>query len=393
MKLAPPSYLSLGFDTAVGGRVAKPSSPTTRSEWKQVGVRQHAPAPGSASAATAGADTLPTIETLRADIVANLAALKRDWDAAAQAVSPAAVRGKLSGEYDAIARLSETIATHAASDILGVDALIDQFEKAIVKIGKARDLSLTSFMSFKRVDAQQSISDTAQLTPKAKAAFDALRHLKAALDTMVGTTSARRVLEDQQRALENAEMTPAALRQSKAELYAAFVVTGDLLSKTEPLINHYLTEAQTAIPGEKRRWKTRILILVSFLVITVSLGVASAVLPGLLPAIVGLALGLKLASTAAGVLTACNGIFNVFGYARNRGWGKLSNEITAIKNLNDAVNRGLDARHSAHQSGATTEIQARLDELSRDIARTTRNQRVLNENLEHLDHTFGNTRL
>lgn len=390
MKLAPPSYLSLGFDTAVSGRVAKQSLPTTRSEWKQIGVRQHAPAPGSASSATAGADTLPTIETLRADIVANLAAIKRDWDAAAQAVSPAAVRGKLSGEYDVIARLSETISTHAASDILGIDALIDQFEKAIVKIGKARDLSFTSS---KRVDAQQSISDTAQLTPKAKAGFDALRHLKAALDTMVGTTSARRVLEDQQRALENAEMTPAALRQAKAELYAAFVVTGDLLSKSEPLINHYLTEAQAAIPGEKRRWKTRILILVSFLVITVSLGVASAVLPGLLPAIVGLALGLKLASTAAGVLTACNGIFNVFGYARNRGWGKLSNEITAIKNLNDAVNRGLEARHSAHQSGATTEIQARLNELRHDIARTTRNQSVLNENLEHLDHTLGNTRL
>jgi len=390
MKLAPPSYLSLGFDTAVSGRVAKQSLPTTRSEWKQIGVRQHAPAPGSASSATAGADTLPTIETLRADIVANLAAIKRDWDAAAQTVSPAAVRGKLSGEYDAIARLSETISTHAASDILGIDALIDQFEKAIVNIGKARDLSFTSS---KRVDAQQSISDTAQLTPKAKAAFDALRHLKAALDTMVGTTSARRVLEDQQRALENAEMTPAALRQAKAELYAAFVVTGDLLSKSEPLINHYLTEAQAAIPGEKRRWKTRILILVSFLVITVSLGVASAVLPGLLPAIVGLALGLKLASTAAGVLTACNGIFNVFGYARNRGWGKLSNEITAIKNLNDAVNRGLEARHSAHQSGATTEIQARLNELRYDIARTTRNQSVLNENLEHLDHTFWNTKL
>lgn len=390
MKLAPPSYIPLGFDTPFSGRVAKPLSPTPGSEWKQVGVRQHAPAPGSASSATAGVDTLPTIETLRADIVANLAAIKRDWDAAAQTVSPAAVRGKLSGEYDAIARLSETISTHAASDILGIDALIDQFEKAIVKIGKARDLSFTSS---KRVDAQQSISDTAQLTPKAKAAFDALRHLKAALDTMVGTTSARRVLEDRQRALENAEMTPAALRQAKAELYAAFVVTGDLLSKSEPLINHYLTEAQAAIPGEKRRWKTRILILVSFLVITVSLGVASAVLPGLLPAIVGLALGLKLASTAAGVLTACNGIFNVFGYARNRGWGKLSNEITAIKNLNDAVNRGLEARHSAHQSGATTEIQARLNELRHDIARTTRNQSVLNENLEHLDHTLGNTRL
>lgn len=390
MKLAPPSYMSLGFDTVFGGRVAKQSSPITRSEWKQVGVRQHAPTPGSASSVTVGDDALPTIETLRADIVANLSAIKRDWDAAAQTVSPEAVRGKLSGEYDAIARLSEVVSTHATSDILGVDALIDQFEKAIVKIGKASDLSFTSL---KRVDAQQSISDTAQLTPKAKAAFDALRHLKAALDTMVCTTSVRRVLADQQRALENAEMTPAALRQAKAELYAAFVVTGDLLSKTEPLINHYLTQAQAAIPGEKRRWKTRILILVSFLVITVSLGVASAVLPGLLPALVGLAVGLKLASTAAGVLTACNGIFNVFGYARNRGWGKLSNEITAIKNLNDAVNRGLEARHSVHQSGATTEIQARLDELGHDIARATRNQRVLNENLENLDHTFGNTRL
>lgn len=388
MKLIPQTYKSLGaFDAALLDPVASDGRLTAQSDWKQVVVRQHAIDPGSSSPA---ADTLPTIETLRAAIVENFANIKRDWAAATQTVAPGAIRGKLSGEYDAIVKLSEAVSTHKASDLLGVEALVDQFETAVERICRARDLSLTSLKS---VGSQRSISDPEQLTPKAKAAFEALTHLKAALDTMACASSARRLLADKQQALSHAAMTPAALRQAKAELHTAFELTGDLLSKTEPLINHYLTQAQAAIPSEKRRWKTRILILVSFLVLTVSLGVASALLPGLLPALAGLALGLKLASTATGVMTAANGIFNVFGYARNRGWGNLSNEITAIKNLNDAVNHGLEARHGIHQSGATAEIQARLGKINYGIAHATRNQRTLNENLENFDRTFGTTRL
>ncbi|VVE86925.1 hypothetical protein [Pandoraea bronchicola] len=387
MKLVPQNYMPLGFDAADScWPIAKSSAAP---DWKHVVVRQHAPILGALSPPI---DSLPTIETLRAGILESFATIKHDWNAAAQTVAPDAVRGKLSGEYDVIVRLSETVSTHRASDLLSIDALVDQFENAVEQICNARDISLTSF-KIKSVDAQRSISDPEQLMPKARAALEALGHLKAALDTMVCASSARRLLEDKRQALHGAAMTPEALKQAKAELHKAFEVTGNLLSKTEPLIHHYLTQAQVAIPGEKRRWKTKIAILVTFLVITVSLGVASIAVPALLPALTGLAFGLKVATTGVGVATALNGIFNVFAYARNRGWGQLSNEITAVKNLNDAINRGIEARHGIHQSGATTEIQERLDKINLDVTHATRTQHSLNEKLENLNRNALSTRL
>lgn len=387
MKLVPQNYISLGFDT-----VAPPwptADSTTSPEWKHVAVRQHMPIVGASSPP---ADTSPTIETLREGILESFATIKRDWNAAAQTVAPDAVRGKLSNEYDVIVRLSEAVSTHQASDLLSIDELIETFESSVERICDARDISLTS-LKIRSVDAQRSISDPEQLMPKARAAFEALGHLKAALDTMVCASSARRLLEDKRQGLNDANMTPEGLKQAKAELHKAFEVTGDLLSKTEPLIHHYLTQAQTAIPGEKRRWKTKIAILVTFLVITVSLGVASIAVPALLPALAGLALGLKIATTGVGILTALNGICNVFAYARNRGWGQLSNEITAVKNLNDAINRGIEARHGIHQSGATTQIQERLDKINHEITHATRNQRTLNRKFENFDRDDIKTQL
>ncbi|MEF3063394.1 hypothetical protein [Pandoraea apista] len=380
MKLVPQNYISLGFDAV------PPPWPSDKSsvspDWRHVGVRQHAPVLGEVSPP---ADASPTIDTLRESILESFATIKRDWNAAAQTVSPAAVRGKLSDEYGVILRLSEAVAMQPASDLLGIDGLIRLFEGAVDNICTARDISLTKF-TIRRVDSQRSISDPVQLMPKARAALEALGHLKAALDTMVCASSARRLLEDKREALDGAKMTPEALKQAKAELHAAFEVTGNLLSKTEPLIHHYLTQAQLAIPAEKRRWKTKIAILATFLVITVSLGVASIVVPALLPALAGLALGLKFATTGMGIVTALNGICNVFAYARNRGWSQLSTEITAVKNLNDAVNRGIEARHGLHQSGATTQIQERLDKINHDITHATHHQHALDRKLDTLDH-------
>ncbi|QHE94615.1 hypothetical protein PI93_024480 [Pandoraea fibrosis] len=387
MKLVPQNYMPLGFD-AVAPQWPSDKS-TSSADWRHVVVRQPPPIPGESSPPT---DTSPTIESLREGILDSFATIKRDWNVAAKAIAPDAVRGKLSDEYGVIFRLSETVATHQASDILGIDGLIELFDSAVERLCNARDISFSKF-TIKSVDSQRSISDPEQLMPKARAALDALGNLKAALDTMVCASSARQLLEDKRQALDGAKMTPQALKQAKAELHAAFEVTGNLLSKTEPLVHHYLTQAQLAIPAEKRRWKTKIAILVTFLVITVSLGVASIVAPPLLPALTGLALGLKIATTGMSIVTATNGIFNVFAYARNRGWSQLSTEITAVKNLNDAVNRGIEARHGIHQSGATTQMQERLDGINHDVTHATRNQDTLNRKLRNFDHVPMKTRL
>ncbi|MFJ2995002.1 hypothetical protein [Pandoraea sp. NPDC087047] len=362
------------------------SPPPARSEWGQMTVRSFAP---SHTSSPEDAESLPSIDTLGAGILENFTAIKREWDAAAQAVAPRAVHDRLSGNYDTIVRLSVAVSTYKASDLLGVDELIRKFETAIEKIGGARDVSLGSC---KRVDAQRSITDVDQLSPKAKAAFEALGHLKTALDTMVFTLSAKRSLEDHRQALRHptGPMTPQALETARAELSDALEVTAELVNKTEPLINHCLTLAQAAIPAEKRRWKTKIAILATFLLITVALGIASALAPPLIPAVAGFALGLKIATTGMGVMTALNGMFNVFGYARNRGWSKLSSEIAAVKNLNDAINHGFEARNSLLHSNETTAIQEQLGQMNRDVAAARRKHLLIDRKLTELSDTTSN---
>ncbi|WP_449414073.1 hypothetical protein [Pandoraea soli] len=350
---------------------------TARSEWRDMTARPRSP---SCSPSLATSVALPSIETLGESIREGFAAIRREWDAATQTVSPEAVRDTLSGDCDAIVRLAEVVSAHRATDLLGVDQLIETFEKAIRKIGSAHDIALGSYRS---VDAQRRVTDVGTLSPKAKAAFDALSHLKSALDTMVLTLSAKRCLEEGRQALKGA-MAPEAFEHARAELSDALEVTAELVSKTEPLIHHYLTQAHDAIPSEKRRWRTKIAILATLLIITVSLGVASALAPPLIPALAGLALGLKLATTGTGIITALNGMFNVFGYARNRGWSRLSDEIAAVNNLNNAINRGFEARNSLLRSNETAAIQMQLGILNLEVAAARHKHRSIDNKLSEL---------
>ena len=372
-----PSSFPVGYPLPLPGLGPR----VVNTEWRQMTARAHTPELTSPSA------PMPSIATLGASIRDNLSCLKRDWDTAVRTVPPEMVRDQLSEDYGAIIRLSEAVSAHQDPDLLSIDELIEKFDKAIRIISGARDISIGTFTT---IGAQRHVADAEKLSPKAKAAFDALSHLKNALDTIVFTLSAKQNLEDRRQALKN-PMTLQSLERSRGELANALEVTAELLNKTEPLINRCLAKAQAAIPAEKRRWKTKIAILTTFLIITVALGVASTLAPPLLPAIAGLALGLKLATTGMGVITALNGIFNVFGYARNRGWSKLSAQITAVKNLNDAINRGFDARNGVLRSNETTAIQREVGRVRRDVAAAMHKHQLINQKLKELSDTQSET--
>lgn len=353
--------------------VASPPSFPNSQEWRQTTARQ-IPQPAQArqdQSTTAWMPYIPepdynapttsavtSINSLHAAVIKNLETIRSDWQAIQSVIALDQVCKTLSDDYSEIIRFAETVESHGDEDFLGVEKTIKLLDDAMEKL---RSGGCKPWQPRRRsIGAQLSRTNTHHLTPKAKAAFDTLDHLNRALELMAHSLSARRTVETQRRALQNASLPPKALETAQAELRVAMTTTSELLYAVEPLINRHLTEADTAIPKERQRTKKKLWIALTVAFIAVALLAAAALAPylGLAVGTIATVIGvLKFCSLLMGVVSIPVTTYAVIGYKRNRGWDRLAKEVTSLRNLNSAINAGFQAKNVMLHSDEIGEIQ------------------------------------
>ncbi|VVD86772.1 hypothetical protein PCA20602_01407 [Pandoraea capi] len=332
------------------------------SDWHAVKVRQQDVTPLEDSSDAA------SLEGLRKSILNELGEMATTWRCMGAALSVDISDTSLPESFGPINDLAAQVDTalrENATDILSIDTLIANFDTAIRKIYRSRQLPWGTWRS---VGSQRSVTSVDALTPYALAAHTALSHIDKTVKLMRTALAAAQCVETQHKEVERGvPMSPVAILKNRRVVAQAFAKVGKLLNSTTLLVNGALTRATAAMPRDRRYWKTKISVLVILCVLTVALGVASVMLPPLLPAVLGLGLGLKFSAALIGILSTTHSIFNVVGYPRNRGWTDLTNCITKVRNLYQTLNQQINARQLFETDKETTEITGKIEALSEEI--------------------------
>lgn len=356
------------------------SAAPARNDWQGVSVRQRSP------------DTpLPrdpeTMETLRASITSGLREIGNDWAAMARELRCDLAVAPLPEAFGELSELIASVKSHQVDGPDSIDRLMLRFETAIARIYRSRQAPWGSWRS---VGGQRHATDHATLTPNAKAALSVLTELDRAVAQIRLTARALRRLDVQSRTLRGSTRGKASKR-ARAQLAAAFDAAGLVLRVAEPHIENFLAKAEAAIPPERRRWKTKIAILLGLALVTASLGIASMFLPPMLPALVGLGLGLKIGATATGLMATGNGIFSIVGYTRNPGWSELAECIKTVEHLHRDIHREIETHRRYdlnHEQGTARRVAVHFND---DITTASSTQTRVVEQLDHLGGALGST--
>lgn len=308
-----------------------------------------------------------SLETLRISVVDGLHSLKQKWAAIDGDFRGDARDTPLPGAFDDINRLAQRLQATAHScgnDHFEIDALIGNFQEAIGKIYRSRQLP---WGTWKSIESQQALRSFDRLTPNAKAAHTALSHIESAIQHMSLMLDAAQCAETQSKANSQVDPSSSEALANRQLVARAFVTNGRLLNRTGIAVNHFLSLATSAIPKDRRRWKTKIAVLVTLSMLTVTLGVASVLVPPLLPTILGMGIALKVTAMFVGILGTTNSVCNIVGYPRNRGWDDLTNCITKVRNLHVLISCGLNAGQFVECSREEIEIDDKLKQLNQAV--------------------------
>jgi len=329
---------------------------------------------------------------LKHSITAKLRELGVLWEnAASKELDPDVAETSSSGDYLAIDALTKFLTTHNAGTLPGVDELITRFEKAVDTLPGAdtwkTDASPNARGSRTLQEAFTSMGhkllpDTRNPKVVARTASDILLFVDQAMDGLLLAVKEVQALELERMRVQGLPLSEEALH-AQSELRDVYIKAGELLKQLDPVINHCLTQADKAIPKEKRRLKTKIAIVVLFALVTTTLGVAALVAP---PSAIALVAWLKGAAIVMGLLTAGNGIYSLTGYSRPPAWTKLAGAIADVRNLNQSISQGLYAHRQAIQLAENLQLNKELTQFQTDLTRSQSNQRAIDERLDDVEH-------
>ncbi|AKM30567.1 hypothetical protein AB870_11295 [Pandoraea faecigallinarum] len=263
-------------------------------------------------------------------------------------------------------------------DMLAIRSLPAKLEKAMQRIYRSRQLP---WGTWKTVGSQRTNTSIETLTPNARAAYVTLSNIEMTVKGIGMMLVAVDCAETQHRAIAREDPNAPQTIEKRRHVARAFSTIGRTLFQTALLVHKYLQQATAAIPRDRRRWKTKIGIIVALATLSAALAVAAALLPPALPAFIGLGLGLKFGSIFVGILGAIHSMFSVIGYSRNRGWAEISGCIEGVRNIYVVISTGICARQSAAGWQETNGFGRRLDRLTRGIGGVETMQTTLDEKL------------
>ncbi|AJP59238.1 hypothetical protein UC34_24340 [Pandoraea vervacti] len=295
-------------------------------------------------------DTSRSLEGVKASIVKELNSIREKWAAMLAEVDAEVDYAPLPEDFSAINQYVAHVGAALRAqgdDMLAIDSLPPKLEMAMKKIYRSRQLP---WGTWKTVGSQRTITDIDALTPNAKAAFVTLSRIDVTVRDIGMMLDAVNCAETRRKAILREHLhAPHSLSalEKRRHVAKAFAAIGRALFQTALIIHKYLQQATAAIPRERRRWKTKIGIIVALAAISASLAIAAALLPAALPTLAGVALGLKFGSICVGILGAVHSMFSVIGYSRNRGWTEMSGCIERVRNVYVVISTGICARQSA----------------------------------------------
>ncbi len=387
MRYVANSPTSSGLKTGIvdaGPRFVAPAG-----EWRDMRAVQGSKASRLPTASDSPAvDGHASAQHLKHSITSKLRGLGALWENAASGAFERNIASvSSSGNYRAFDELTDFLATHGANTLPGIDELIARFENAIDTLPGADAWKTQASQSARGSHTLQEafasigrklLPDTRNPELVARTAPDVLLLVDRAMDGLLLAVKEVQALEAARVRVQGLPLSEEALH-AQSELRQVYVKAGAMLQQLDPIINHCLTQAEKAIPKEKRRLKTKIAIVVLFALITTTLGIATLVAP---PSAVALAAWLKGVAIVMGVLTAGNGIYGLTGYARPPAWGRLAGAISEVRNLHQSISRGLNARQQSIQLAENLRLCNELTELQTDLTRSESNQRAIHQKLD-----------
>lgn len=335
-------------------------TPLMPGDWCHAGVQQR-----GATSRMAETETC-SMETLRHAIVTGLRSIKEKWHEIDTAFNTDIHDAQLPTEFEEINRLAGLVSAVSLSndnDMLDIEKLITGFEMAIKRIYRSRE---APWGTWRPIGSQKTVTLPDSLTPNAKAAHVTLTHMDRAVGHLLAILSAAQEVETKSHSGVHDNTLSDEARAHRHTVARAFAALGRLLDRSEVAVERYLSQSMNAIPRERRRWKTRIAILVGLSLLTVTLSVALFLMPPLLPTLVGLGLALKISAVVVGMLGTTNSIFGIVGYSRNRGWDDLTSCIARVRNLYRSIDGSVSAMQRAACSRETVGIGEKLEQV--DVA-------------------------
>ncbi|MCE4061389.1 hypothetical protein LXM60_14360 [Pandoraea sputorum] len=290
-----------------------------------------------------------SLETLRTSIADGLRAISNAWNKIENGVKVDVDDIPLSREFAPINNLIERVSAasrHYGDGLVAIEPLIGGLEMATARIYRSRQAPWGSWRS---IGSQKTMLACDGLTPNATAAFTVFYHLEHAVKDILTTLLAVQCVEAQSAPLspEPPQIgsdaasgdSPKGERLSKGQqLVLATRRTGRALDKIRPIIDNALLQASAAMPPERRRWKTRIAILVGLFILSATLIVATILLPQMFPALLIIGVALKIASGLLSGLSLVNSVFTLVAYPRNQGWADISRCLEKVRNLYGSMN-------------------------------------------------------
>ena len=284
-----------------------------------------------------------SLETLSDALVTGLRSIKKKWHEIDTTLNTHLRDAPLPKEFTRINRLAELVgdvSRSSGNDMLDIEKLITSFETAIGHIYRSREAPWGPWRS---IGSQKTVTFSQTLTPHAQAAHITLTRMEQTVEHLLAILNAAQEADTKSLCDSQCNPLPSESPANRQTVSRAFATLGGLLNRSEIAVGRYLSHARAAIPRERRRWKTRIAILVGLCLLTVTLGIASFLMPPMLPTLVGLGLVLKISAIVVGMLGTTNSIFSIVGYQRNRGWNDLTNCIERVRNLYTTVSGSLCA--------------------------------------------------
>ncbi|WP_338298806.1 hypothetical protein [Pandoraea sputorum] len=290
-----------------------------------------------------------SLETLRTSIADGLRAISNAWNKIENGVKVDVDDVPLSREFGPINDLVERVraaSRHYGDGLVAIEPLIGSLEKAIARIYRSRQAPWGSWRS---IGSQKTLLACDGLTLNATAAFTVFYHLEHAVKDILSTLLAVQCVEAQSAPLS---LEPPQIGSDAAsgdlpkdedlikaqQLAVASRRAGRALDKMRPIIDNALLLASAAMPPERRRWKTRIAILVGLFILSATLIVATILLPQMFPSLLIIGVALKIASGVLSGLSLVNSVFTLVAYPRNQGWADIARCIEKVRNLYGSMN-------------------------------------------------------
>ncbi|WP_150574945.1 hypothetical protein [Pandoraea aquatica] len=341
-----------------------------------------------------------SLEWLRGSIGNNLQSISNTWVEIEKLLSvdvPTAPLSERFAKVVAFRKLDETVKEHHGDGLVSVKSLMGDIEKAIGRIYRSREAPWGSWRS---IGSQKSIVASDGLTTNAMAAFMVLYHVDYAVRIILSSLEAVHEVETKSAEMQGARalhgecrmesqcQTCETLRGRDQELTTAIATTGQSLRNSRTHVGEALNRAKRAVPPERRRWKTRIAILVCLYVLSAAVIAMTILLPPMLPALIIVGVALKIASGILSGVSLLNSVFTMVAYPRNRGWTDMSNRIESVRNLYSAMDMRIGAQTEAACAREEMLLLRRFNACCDELHHMATDRSALAQGLQELDNAM-----